>query len=245
MENINEKWKTIWEKREIDANAISDLDDIKNVFMELKRCDGFDVLAEGLSYEALYDQYLETKSRLFVKEDKYYTEKSVFEVGCGCGANLFLFERDGYKTGGADYSKQLIDIAAQVLNSSDISCCEAKDIAETPQYDVCLSNSVFSYFPDYEYAWQVLSLMYDKARYSIGLIDIHDKARQHDFIEYRRRTVENYEERYKDLHKFFYEREFFEKFAANHDMDITFVESNMEGYWNNEFVFNCYLYKKG
>ena len=244
MEEINRKWKAIWEKREPDSSSITDLNDAKNVFMELKRLDGFDVVNGGLSYDALMEQYEETKKNLFVNEDSFYKDKSIFEVGCGSGANLYLFEQDNYKVGGVDYSEKLIETAVKVLKSDDVKCLEAKDISIVPEYDVTLSNSVFSYFPGYEYAKQVLELMYAKTRYAIGLIDIHDIERKDDFIDYRKREVEDYEERYKDLPKLFYERQFFEKFANEHDMDIVFMDSKVKGYWNNEYIFNCYLYKR-
>ena len=64
-----------------------------------------------------------------------------------------------------------------------------------------------------------------------------------EFIEYRKKTIENYEERYKGLHKLFYSKEFFRNFAKNHNMKVVFKESNISGYWNNEFVFNCYFTK--
>ena len=86
--------------------------------------------------------------------------------------------------------------------------------------------------------------MYVKTKRSIGLIDIHDIQKKEAFESYRRKNVENYEERYKDLPKLFYKREFFTTFASEHNMDISFSESAVEGYWNNDFVFSCYLYKR-
>ena len=243
MEIINSNWKRIWEKREVTSGAIADLNNKKRVFLELKRLDGFDVVGEGLSYEALFAQYRETKDMLF-KNYNSDSKKSIYEVGCGCGANLFLFENDGFVTGGLDYSNKLIDIAGEVLESTDISCCEAKDIPNDKKYDACFANSVFSYFPGEEYALHVLTLMNKKARWSLGLIDIHDIDKKEDFIAFRKKTVENYEERYKNLPKFFYSKQFFLDFAKNNDLEIIITDSNIEGYWNNDFVFNCYFYKR-
>ncbi|MCR5495787.1 MAG: hypothetical protein K6F15_09135, partial [Treponema sp.] len=75
-------------------------------------------------------------------------------------------------------------------------------------------------------------------------IDIHDKDKEHDFKEYRIRTITNYSEKYKDLPKLFYSRSFFENFARKNALEIVFKESTVDGYWNNEFVFNCFMYKK-
>ncbi len=183
--------------------------------LELKKINGFDVVGEGLTYE----------------------------VGGGSGATLFLFEKDGIRCGEIDYSENLVEIARGVLQTNDIECGEAIDLKIFPQYDAVLSNSVFSYFPSEEYALQVLEKMYLKARRSIGIIDVHDRDKEMEFIEYRKKTIENYEERYKGLHKLFYSREFFRNFAKNHNMKVVFKESNISGYWNNEFVFNCYFTK--
>lgn len=185
------------------------------VLLELKKINGFDVVGEGLTYE----------------------------VGGGSGATLFLFEKDGIRCGEIDYSENLVEIARGVLQTNDIECGEAIDLKIFPQYDAVLSNSVFSYFPSEEYALQVLEKMYLKARRSIGIIDVHDRDKEMEFIEYRKKMIENYEERYKGLHKLFYSREFFRNFAKNHNMKVVFKESNIPGYWNNEFIFNCYFTK--
>lgn len=238
------KWKELWNGRAVDIENHNS--DDRALILELKRSNGFDVVGE-LSYEVIIKQYGQIKEMLFPQNrtvsNRNY-EKSVYEVGCGSGANLYLFEKDGYKCGGLDYSKSLIEGAGRVLHSTDLICTEADRLLEEPLYDALLSNSVFSYFKDEEYAITVLEKMYKKARYSIGLVDIHDKKKEQDFIEYRKREVNDYEERYRDLPKLFYSKEFFQNFAKAHELEIIFTDSDLEGYWNNEFIFNCFMYKR-
>lgn len=237
------KWKSIWEKRTADIDILQG-DDVKSIIIELKRCNGFDVVGDGLTYESIVEQYRSIKENLsLTKENKLELITSVYEVGEGSGANLFMFEQDGIRCGGIDYSESLVEISKCVLHSKDLVCNEAIHMSVLPEYDAVLSNSVFSYFPDEEYARKVLEKMYLKAKRSIGIIDIHDKEKELEFKEYRKRNIENYEEKYKGLPKYFYSKDFFIDFAKNHDMDIRFVESDIPGYWNNEFVFNCFLYK--
>lgn len=53
---------------------------------------------------------------------------SLFEVGCGYGANLYLFYKDGIRVGGLDYSETLIDIMKGFLTKQalkEIICDEA------------------------------------------------------------------------------------------------------------------------
>lgn len=240
------EWENIWNKHEGDLKVLADADD-KTKFLELKRANGFDVIGHGLSYDSLIQQYNEIKEMLINKSfiPQIGGACSVYEIGCGSGANLFLFEKEGYKVGGIDYSQSLINTAKNVLDSVDLICDSAVNMPAFPQYDVVLSNSVFSYFDDEDYAAQVLEKAFKKAVYAIGLIDIHDIEKKDKFIEFRRKEVENYEERYKNLPKYFYSRKFFEDFAKRKDMEIVFTEPIVDGYWNNGFIFDCFMYKRG
>jgi len=232
------EWKRIWSGRTTNQEIIKGKNE-KEIFLELKRSSGFD-MGDGLTYEALLEQYQYIKGKLF--DSKYH--QSIYEVGCGGGANLFLFELEGVICGGVDYSEIMIETAKKVLKTKDLTCDEAVNISSEEKYDAILSNSVFSYFVDLEYAEKVLEKMVEKTNYSIGIIDIHDKDKEADFLKYRRRTVSDYDERYKNLPKLFYSKEFFVEFASKHGLEIVFVDSTMKGYWNNEFVFNCFMYKE-
>lgn len=237
---MSNNWKNIWEKRQLNEETLNS-DDINKLFLELKRADGFDVGGGELSEEALLRQYEDIKQRLLKNAPN--PVKSVYEVGCGSGANLLLFEHDGFTCGGIDYSKALSDIALKVLKTKDITCGEAINAETEPKYDCILSNSVISYFPNTEYTLGVLEKMFQKTNYSIGLIDVHNIDKKEDFIAFRRKNIENYDEKYADLNKLFYSKELFENFAREHNLKIEFSESAVENYWNNEFVFNCFMYK--
>ncbi len=209
-------WKKIWDKK-IAEDSILLNGDKKSVLLELKRCNGFDVV-DGMSYEAFYRQYEEIRDNL----QKHNKIESVYEVGCGSGANLYLFEEEGYHCGGLDYSHNLIKTARKVLRTEDVLCAEAIDVMPDKIYDAVFSNSVFSYFDSERYAEKVLEKMCRKARKVIGLIDVHDIEKQEDFISCKRKIVKDYDERYAGLPKLFYSRQFFEEFATSHNMDIVF-----------------------
>ncbi len=236
-----ENWKTIWEKRSADFSKV-DIDDSYAIFKELKRIDGFDVVGE-LSIESLLAQHREIVERL----SKYNTIKSIFEVGCGCGANLYLFNEDNYKIGGVDYSTALINIANQVFHNKvdmELICSEASAFPVDKKYDAAFSNSVFSYFPDEEYARAVLDRISQKARYSFGLIDVHNIDKKNDFYDFRRATIPDYDKRYNGLDKLFYSKEFFAEWGRQNGFDIEFYDSKMDGYWNSKYVFDVYGYRK-
>lgn len=42
----------------------------------------------------------------------------------------------------------------------------------------------------------------------------------------------------------FYERDYFSRWAEANNMDVEFYDSNVDGYWSNEFVFDVFFYKK-
>lgn len=237
-------WKEIWNKRSADKDILSSGDEEK-LLMELKRSNGFDVYANGPGYGAWIRDYEQVKRELsFNKNEDGYALSSVFEVGCGSGPYLYLFERDGMRCGGLDYSESLIRSAREILAAEDLVCDEAINTKTDVMYDAVISSGVFCYFPDEAYALSVLEKMYRKARHSIGLIHIFDIGKKEAYISYRRRTIEDYEERYKDLDKLFFSKEFFLDFASAHGMDIKFTFPDIKDYyWNNDFIFNCYMYK--
>lgn len=202
MEN---KWHEIWEKRSANLTGI-DKADYQAVFAELKRINGFDITDGGIPIKALIEQYEDTKMKTKVEQGG-----TLFEVGCGCGANLYMFQHDGVQVGGLDYSQALIDIMQEIIpkdNLRECICDEAINMPVDIKYDAVLSNSVFSYFPGVGYAEQVLLKMLAKANHSIALLDVHDAEKKEAFIAYRVKNTENYEERYKDLPKLFYPRNF-------------------------------------
>lgn len=151
MSTQNSKWHEVWEHRTENREILGSKDS-KEIFMELKRINGWDSTGSMLEYDQFYDQYVQTKNELeFSPRSKDNVISSVFEVGCGCGANLYLFQNDGYHVGGMDYSAHLIEIAGGVLTDSvELICKEAVSLPWDIKYDAVLSNSVFSYFDSYK-----------------------------------------------------------------------------------------------
>ena len=229
MSKLKSKWHEVWEQR-TENKTILESKNPREIFMELKRINGWDSTGSMLEYDQFYDQYIQTKNELeFNPRSKSNMISSVFEVGCGCGANLYLFQNDGYHVGGMDYSTHLIEIADRVLTDPiELICKEAANLSWNVKYDAVLSNSVFSYFDSYEYAGKVLEAMYNKANQCIGIIDIHDIEKKEEFIQFRKELYQDYEERYQNLPKFFYEKTFFLKFAEKNNMSIKFAKPDMK-----------------
>ena len=231
-------WKTVWNRRQAAEVALSG--DWQDVFLELKRLNGFDVVDGGIPLNSLLMQ-----GRRIVELLHLSAGMSVYDVGCGAGANLYLMQREGIAVGGTDYAATLVETARRVLpGARELTCGEADAFDTSLKYDAALSNSVFSYFPSEDFAARVLMRMLKKTTGAIGLIDLHDAAKEEDFLAYRRAAIPDYDERYKGLGKFFYRRTFFEDFARAHNLRIEFPAIEMEGYWNTPFVFNVFMYRR-
>ena len=235
---MDNKWKAVWNRRHANKAALSG--SWQDIFLELKRMNGFDVMDGGIPLDSLLMQARRIKELLHLAAGM-----SVFDVGCGAGANLYLLQRDGIAVGGTDYSAALVEAARGVLpGARELTCGEADAFDTTLTYDAALSNSVFSYFPDEAFAERVLTRMLEKATGAIGLIDLHDAAKKEDFLAYRRAAIPDYDERYKGLSNLFFPRSFFEDFARAHDLRIVFTPMQLRGYWNAPFVFNCFMYRE-
>lgn len=231
------KWQQIWQHRRDNLQHI-DASDTRAVFAELIRLDGYD--SAGLTSELvdyMAHQYDDLKAALNIGG-------SVFEVGCGAGAWLYMFARDGYTVGGLDYSAALIDIARKVLpaeNVRELICAGAEDLSTDKKYDATFATSVFSYFDDVAYAERVLEKMLSKSLHTVAVLDIYDKAFEAELLAERRRTIENYDERYRGLSKLFLPRSFFEDFAARHALKIHFADNKRAGYVNAPYTYHCFM----
>lgn len=171
---------------------------------------------------------------------------SLYEIGCGSGVNRYLFStlKHVVVLGGLDYSKNLIRIAQSVVPEADVGCEEALRVPTEPRYDVVLADSVFQYFNDAAYGQKVLERMWAKAGKMVVVTEVHDQEKKDEHMAYRRKCVENYDEVYAGLDKTFYTREMFLQFAEEHGGRCEIVQPDNELYWNNRFVFDCYLYKE-
>ena len=235
------KWQEIWNKRQVNGETLSSTNPLK-VYQELKMIDGYDL--SKITLQSFVKQHEIIKNNITKYFDKKNENlKSVYEIGCGAGANLYMFEQEGIIVGGGDYSKTLVDVAKKVIKSKDIKYCEAVNIDVQPTYEAVLSNGVFEYFPDLNYARNVLEIAYKKATKVIALVDVYNADKEEDFYNFRRKNVKDFDKLYKDLPKLFYPEEFFINFAKEHNMKLEFKKSTLEGYWNNDFIYSCYMYK--
>ncbi len=148
-------WYNIYNNRNYDKSALHSSDKL-TVFKELKKIDGFD-LSDSLTADSLIRHFEFLKDNIL----KHFngTDKTVYEVGCGSGADLFMFEKEGFVTGGIDYADNMIAIAETMLTTDDLTVGEASSITTEKKYDFVISDSVFQYSDSYDYAKNVIEKM--------------------------------------------------------------------------------------
>ena len=237
------KWKEIWEKRTADDEFFQTSKDPKLIWQELKRIDGFDV-GTGEDPKDYYDSFY----NMWDKGNQQLTKNvgewdSIFEVGCGAGATLYLFAQIGKLVSGIDYSSQSVEIAKKILKDADIKCLEANKITTDEKYDIVMADSVFAYFQDEKYALEVLNKMYDKAQKAVFITEVFNKDLEKECLSYRRSQIPNYDQRYKDLDKLFLPKDFFKSFMRKKKGELVYTNIDNKYYWNSKFMYNVLIIK--
>lgn len=239
MEN---HWQEIWNKRKLDEEEIAG-NDRQRIILELKRLAGWDF--HGKQNSVMYSEF--EKEYEYIKRNLQLPPGgSVFEVGCGSGANLYFFCNDGYQVGGSDYAENLLAVAERVIGAENLLEClsgEADVLPIDRKYDAVMSAAVFVYFTGFDYATRVLDRMLEKTKKSLGILRVLNAEKEADYLEYRRAHVKNYDELYKGLPKLFFPKDFFREYAARHRLRIKFDRHHMEGFWNEPFNFDCFMYR--
>ncbi|MCI7322093.1 MAG: class I SAM-dependent methyltransferase [Lachnospiraceae bacterium] len=235
-------WKNIWDSKKMDKINLnrSEFD----VFCDLKRIDGFDVNVKN-DYEyfkAFYEEWQGLNKMLNELTNNEF--ESVYEVGCGSGVNLYMFQNriENLKAGGIDYSSNLINIAKNVVGSDDLICGDAGSIDDNKKYDVVMADSVFQYFESLTYSECVLRKMISKANKVVYLGELHNEELSEQWLEHRRASMENYDDKYAKLPKLFYSKNWLENIVDEYHKKIIYTTSNNAEYWNSKYIFNCYIY---
>jgi trans-aconitate methyltransferase len=168
---------------------------------------------------------------------------TVFEVGCGAGAFLYWLSDRCASVGGLDYAASLIAHARRALPAADLHHGDARSLAITPKYDVVLSNGVFIYFPDEQYAYDVLCRMIQKSRRAVGILDVNDAEHQREFEQMRTMSQGDQRSQYDGLEQLYLARDFFEEVAAEHGLSCQINKPRTPNSVNAKFRYHVWLRK--
>ena len=67
-----------------------------------------------------------------------------------------------------------------------------------------------------------------------------DRCTKNIYEEY---LLHNYDEKYADTQHQFYSKELFKELARQNNCEVVFARDSLNGYWNEPFVYDVYLYK--
>ncbi len=230
-------WHEIWNKRVIPSH--DQPTDIS--LQDLLIADGFDSGAGTLNSLEAWGKYIGFISGKI----SLAPQDSIFEIGCGSGAFLYLWYKEGHEVGGIDYSRNLVSLARVVLKGMDLRVMDAISVSTDEKYDIVLSNGVFHYFRDYIYAEKVIERMILKAKKSIAILEVPDLAKKDESETARRGALPcgEYDKKYEGLPHLYYQKEWFNEISRKYGCRIEIFEQNIDGYINSPFRFNIVMKK--
>ena len=228
------KWRTIWENRQLDGAASS-------ILLSLLREDGYDILG-AITEESwrAYVSYLCGRLRL-------QSGDSVFDVGCGAGALLWCLREKGHLVGGIDYSTQQITRARACMPTvADLHTAEASSLAPRPLYHSVVASGTFLYFPDLSYADSVIERMAQKSITSLALLDLPDLAQKSEIIRARKDALgeENYNQRYQGLEHLYYSKDWIREKLKALGLTCSVENQRLDGYAHASYRFNAFAWKE-
>lgn len=226
-------WKTIWSRKQAEAGSGS-------VLAQLLDIDGFTSAFGRLDDTGPWMDYVEMQAKRLGMQPG----DSLYEVGCGGGAFLYPFWQRGHAVAGADYAPNLVAVARRAMPGARLRVLEARDIPTEEPADVVVSNGVFLYFPDEDYAAAVLSRMVAMARRSIGIFDVCDLALKADALADRKAILgeAEYARMYGGLDHLYLGRDWFSRQLADRPVRVEVESQSLRGYGNSKYRYNVYIH---
>jgi len=219
------KWNKIWETRHVDESQEFSFQDLINL-------NGFDSDHSRLTEESLSDTISTYEKIIGLQEND-----NIFEVGCGSGAFLYTWYERGHEVGGIDISPALINVINKSLPLGDWNVSEAIDLP-IDRYDHIVSFSTFFYFPNYEYAKEVLYKMIMKANKTVSIFDIADLGKKEDCENWRKNNIIGYSDKYTELQHLYYSKEWWCNILNDLGVNYKIYEQNIQGYGNSQWRYN-------
>jgi len=208
--NRLEYWREVWERKGSQTQG-------------LIAANGYDEGLGKMDTETYLNFTKVAKKELGVKDGD-----TILDVGCGSGAMLLLLSTRGIEIAGIDYSKAQIKRAKRVVPGMTARVSEANRIPfGDGTFTKVFSCGVFHYFPNLDYATEVLLEMERVATREgkVLVVDIPDLSKGDD------------------RNHLYYPKSFFEDFAERQNMNIKIFNQDVPGYGNSPFRFNVLLWR--
>ena len=201
-------WESIWNNRDIEEIIRH-----KSVLIKLMIANGHIGKKKKINVVS-WKKYVKNIINILSPEKK----SSLFEVGCGSGALLYLLKDKFQDYGGCDYSKNLVSIASKYLNKKKIFFQNAKKLNLKKKFDYVIASSVFEYLTQAEIK-KVLSNMVNKSKKKVLILEILNKSLDKQFLKKFKKKQPlkiNYN---------FFNKKFFNDFAKKNKLKITYFPS--------------------
>jgi len=229
---MSERWQQIWSTRPPSEQ--------QTPLAKLMHADGY---MSGFSpaSEAAFRrlvEYVRTRAGMASGE-------SVFEIGCGAGAFLLPLVEAGLEVGGLDFAGPQVELARAAFPGRRFLTAEASDYDGTA-VDHVVSNGVFLYFPNLDYAQGVLSKALRAAGRSVTILDNPDAATRQAAEAHRRQTMgqAEYERAYAGLQHLYFDRSWFIEQAKNAGWNCIVEDQSLQDHPQARFRFNVFMHKR-
>ncbi len=221
-------WKEVYNNRKNNY-------DFSDVSVEnLLKISGYDNKNSFISYKELLSWINNLKKEINFNEKN----DTVLELCCGAGAFIKTF--NPLWGTGLDFSEDMCKIFSKANPSYNIINSEALLIDET--FDHIFTFTGFNYFPSKEYSEKVLRKIISLSSKTISILDILDVEKEKDEKEFRKETIENYEENYSTISHLYYSKDWFEKILKESNVTWKYIPG-IKSYHNSQFRFNLVIYK--
>lgn len=208
IKSLRITWESIWNNRDT-----AEITKYKSILTRLMVANGH--IGKKKKINVVYwKRYVNNIIKLLSPEKK----SSLFEVGCGSGALLYLLKDKFKDYAGCDYSKDLVSIASKYLNKEKIFFQNAEKLNLKKKFDYVIASSVFEYLTSNEIK-KVLPNMVNKSKKKILILEILNKSFEKEFLKKfkkKQKLKTNYN---------FFNKKFFIDFAKKKKLKITFFPS--------------------
>jgi SAM-dependent methyltransferase len=227
---MTRSWQDVWAARQIDRRKAS-------VLERLMEADGLDTGFGSVSESSWREFSLRIAGELNAGPGT-----SVFEVGCGAGAFLYPFHERGCAVGGLDQSAALIEYAREAMPEGEWTVAGAAALDPADRRDIVVACGVFMYFPDLDYARNVVARMVAKATRAVAILDVPDRGLREPALAFRRGTLgeAEYDAKYRGLDHLFFDRDWLRAVLIEHGArSVRIEDQRVDGYQNARFRFNA------
>jgi glycerol-3-phosphate cytidylyltransferase len=230
-------WKNIWDNRIIKSKIKSSNFNLKNSMILNGHYEG-----PGKIPIISWKKY-GSKLRKVLNINR---KDTLFEVGCGSGAFLYLF-KDLKKIGGCDYSNELIKYCKKFLkkHSKNIINKNSDQINDKLKYKFVFSHGLLHYLSD-SLARKTIIQMIKKSKDKIAILDIPNKKFEKKYMALRIKSLgkKKYKKNYNKLPHNLYSKSFFNEIAKKTNCNHYFFQNIIENHKQGKYRFNVCFSKK-